>query len=425
MNETGDRRPRGLHSAMVLAGGLLALLYPAELFAQGVAAPTPDASAMRATPDSAATAPPRRAVPVPATTPQPQAVAAQVGTRIALRIQNPRQGAREKLNELGSDGEAEAVLTGRVHPFLKWQLGFLGSYGGPAAPTTASAALLDLVAKVEFADWFKLWLGRMPIPSDRTALSTEWAIATWTLPGAYDVYPPAPLTSSTAPQPLRPPPGPRRGDYDRGDGATLWGQVHRGRFKYYVGAFGLDRPEGTSPLYSARLALSLLDPEPGYYANSAGYGSKNVLALGVGAQHQAGGSLPPAGVTTTAANFNEVNVDLLFEMNGGIRGVLSLEGAFAKMWGANEQAGYQCYGLVGYLMPVEIGFGRFQPLVRIQHAGKGSAADAGTFTSIDAQLGYVIDGYHARLLGVYQYTRLPGETQNAILLGLQLLSRAR
>jgi hypothetical protein len=64
-------------------------------------------------------------------------------------------------------------------------------------------------------------------------------------------------------------------------------------------------------------------------------------------------------------------------------------------------------------------------LVRLQRAGKGKAIGAGDFTGADAQLGYIIDGMHARLLGTYQYSKVQGQTENAILLGLQLLSHTR
>ena len=338
-------------------------------------------------------------------------MAAQVGTRAAVRAQNPT--AHRKINDAGLEGEADVVFRGRVHPFLKWQAGFIGAF----APQTGanSAALLDVVAKLEFTEAFNLWVGRMPIPSDRASLSTVWAIAPWTLPGKYSVY--APLAA-------RPAPGPRQGTDDRGDGATMWGQFGGGTFKYYLGVFGLDQPE-TSPLYSARLALSLLNPEPGFRCSSTSFGTKDVLALGVGVQHRAGDSRPPALDPTPVSNFNELNADLLFEKGSAYAGVLNLEGSFAKLWGDNELASYQFFALASYLIPVDIGIGRVQPLVRLQHAGKGSAADAGDFTSIDAQLGYIIDGFRARLLGVYQYSKVQGEIENAVLLGVQLLSHSR
>jgi hypothetical protein len=403
----------GRHSPLLAA--LALLFHPAVLGAQ-VLTELPSAGLQS---DAAVTPP------LPSPAPQPAAalaiapgddIAAEVGTRIAIRVQNPN--SHDKLNDVGSNAEADVVLSGQVHPLLRWQAGFIGSYGDPAATTTTSAAILDLVAKAEFTDAFNLWLGRMPIPSDRASLSTVWAIAPWTLPGRYEDYAP------TAPAVARPAAGPRQGDNDRGDGVTLWGQLGGGRFKYYLGAFGLDAPT-TSPLYSARINLSLLNPEPGFRSASTYYGAKDVLAFGAGVQHQTSGSLPAAGSTATPVDFNELNADLLFEKNGGTAGVLDLEGEIAKLWGHNEAASYQFFALASYLVPIDIGIGRFQPLLRVQHAGKGSAADADDSTRIDAELGYLIDGHHARLVSVYQYTKVHGQTENAIVFGLQLLSHTK
>jgi hypothetical protein len=126
-----------------------------------------------------------------------------------------------------------------------------------------------------------------------------------------------------------------------------------------------------------------------------------------------------------AGDFTQLGSDLLFELNGGGAGVLDLEGGFAKMWGDHELGSYQMFGLASYLVPIDIGIGRFQPLLRCQYSGAGKAEDAADFTAIDAQLGYIVDGFHARLLALYQYAKLQGHTENAILLGLQLLSRAK
>ncbi|HEY5282852.1 MAG TPA: hypothetical protein VIM14_08690, partial [Polyangia bacterium] len=221
-------------------------------------------------------------------------ITAQVGTRAALRVENPNVGSRDKLNDTGAEGEADVAFWGRVHPYLAWQAGFIGYFGDPAAANTA--ALLDLVAKLEIADALNLWVGRMPVPSDRSSLSTVWGIAPWTLPGRYDAF--APTVGTNA----RPAPGPRQFDNDRGDGATLWGQIGGGKFKYYLGVFGLDQPN-TSPLYSGRLALSLLNPEPGFRSRSTYFGNKDILAFGVGAQHQTVGSLSPTLAALPASDF--------------------------------------------------------------------------------------------------------------------------
>jgi hypothetical protein len=282
--------------------------------------------------------------------------------------------------------------------------------------------VLDLIAKVEIAEALNLWLGRMPVPVDRAGLSTVWAIAPWTLPGHYEPFAKGPPADVVLPA------GPRQGSnllwLDRGDGATVWGQIRGGRLKYYVGAFGLTEPE-LSPLYSARVALDLLAPEPGYRTTSSYYGAKDVLALGVGFQHQTDGSKPGANATAGAEDFDEANADLLFEMGSEAAGVLDIEAAFARLWGKHEAFGYQTFGLLSYLVPIEVGFGRFQPLLRVQHAGAGDATGAAAYTAADAQLGYIVDGHHARISAGWSYIRCSGQTANAILLGVQLLSRTK
>jgi hypothetical protein len=402
---------------LALVTGSLGLLVPNLASAQM----SPDVSAtsvaLEIAPAPLAVPPAAAPTPLPPTAAAPaDPLNAQVGTRVTFRVQNPNANSRDKLNDVGSDGEADVVLWGQVHPFLKWQAGFLGSYG--IGSPNSHADVLDLVAKVEIAEAFNVWIGRMPMPSDRSSLSTVWALPTWTFPGIYSAYPPAAATGA------RPWPGPRYGTYGRGDGVTFWGQVGGGRIKYYAGVFNLDQP-ATSPLYTTRVNLSLINPEPGYRSSSGYYGGKNLLAIGVGAQHQAGGSLSALNSTLLPSNFNELNTDLLFEMNGGTAGVVDVEGGFAKMWGDSELASYQVLALASYLVPIDVGVGRFQPLLRYQHAGAGKAADASAFTSLDAQLGYIVDGYHARLLAIYQYAKLQGHTENAILFGLQLLSHAK
>jgi hypothetical protein len=393
------------------------MVAPAALRAQ-VITDLPDAGL---TGDAPPTAPPAAtASPVAnvTNTASAETVAVQVGTRLAVRVQNPI--APQKLDDTASNGEVEVVFTGKIHPFLHWQAGFIGSYGEPAATMDHSAAVLDLVGKVDIAEAFHLWLGRMPIPSDRASPSTVWAIAPWTLPGRYSVFAPWTLPGRYGDYaPLPAAAGPRQGENDRGDGVTLWGQRGGGRLKYYLGVFDLDQPK-KSPLYTGRLCLSLLSPEPGFFTSSTYYGSKDVLAFGVGGQHQTSGSLLVTTDRFIQSDFNEVNADLLFEKNGGTAGVIDVEASLAKQWGDAESVTYQWFALVSYLLPIDVGIGRFQPLLRIQHATSG--VDAAS-TRVDAQLGYLVDGYHARIVSIYQYTSLQGQTENAILFGLQLLSR--
>jgi hypothetical protein len=406
VNSMGNR----LLLRIVALGGVLAahMMSPTTLRAQ-VITELPDAA-----PTSDATPPPSATTTASsgangANTASGETIAAQVGTRLTVRVQNPV--AHQKLDDTASNGEAQVILAGKIHPLLSWQAGFIGSYGSPPGATNHNAAILDLVGKVDIAEAFHLWLGRMPIPSDRAGLSTVWTMAPWTLPGRYNDY-----------AVLPPAAGPRQGEYDRGDGITLWGQWAAGKLKYYLGVFGLEQPL-KSPLYTGRLCLNLLTPEPGFFTSSTYYGSQDVLAFGVGGQHQTSGSLELA--PFVQSDFNELNADILFEKNGGAAGVIDVEASLAKQWGDAEPYAYQWFALVSYLLPIDIGIGRFQPLLRVEHATGGPTAGGTGSTRVDAQLGYLIDGHHARIVTVYQYTSLQGETETAILFGLQLLSRVR
>jgi hypothetical protein len=335
---------------------------------------------------------------------------AEVGTRLGLRLQNPTD--RKKLNDMGLDGQVELFLSGQATRSIRWQADFIGTFGTVDLDghydTAGHAAVLDLIGRFEFHDAFNLWVGRMLVPVDRAGLSTEWRIAPWLFPGQL-------INGAT-------PVGARQGPYGRSDGAALWGQLGSGTFKYYLGAFNLGDAT-QAPLYSARISLSLLNPEPGYGNASTYYGSKDLLAFGLGLQHQADGSngIDPATSQPARSDFTEFNADLLFEKNLGTGGVVDLEGAFYKVWSEYEPATSSYFTLASYLLPIEVGPGRFQPLFRLQQAYQRGGD--GVNTLVDAQLGYIIDGLKTRLALDYQYSKVASQAGNSLLIGLQLRTR--
>ena len=337
---------------------------------------------------------------------------ADVGTRLGLRVQNPYKP--DKLNDLGADGQVQVLLSGQATRHILWQADFVGTFGTVDAnnnyDTTGSAAVLDLIGRFELHDAFNLWVGRMLVPADRSGLSTEWSMSPWLFPGQFMAG--------------QKPAGVLQGPHGRSDGATLWGQFGGGTFKYYAGAFNLADPK-LSPLYSGRISLSLLNPEPGYRNASTYYGSKDVLALGVGFQHQRNASQEIDFTTNQAlqvwADFTELNVDLFFEKNLGAAGVLDLEGAFYKIWGSYTPESLSYFVLASYLLPIDVGAGKFQLLFRLQQAHDRETDD--TDALADAQLGYIVDGLRARVALDYQYSKVMGQTGNAILVGLQLQTK--
>jgi hypothetical protein len=332
----------------------------------------------------------------------------RVGTRLQ-GVKDPK-----KLDHLSSDGDLELHFDGNVTK----EIGITGNVAavfgpnagpGGSADIQGSVAILDLIARFDIDDAFHIWAGRMLVPSDRANFSGTWFEAPWYYPGTFAIGGRGGAGFM----------GPREGPYGRNDGATIWGQVNGGLFKYYVSAFDLWDPT-KKPLWSGRLNLSLLNPEPGYYHSSTYYG-KDILAIAIGGQLQKNGStFTPMGATAPtgiddAALFN---ADVLFEKNLQESGVLDIEGAVYKYFGNYEPYKYSYLALASWMTPNKVGPGKIQPLVRFQ---QGKFNDGIADTSVEAQVGYVIAEYDARLALGYQYTRVNEIKGNGIYLGMQVL----
>jgi hypothetical protein len=323
--------------------------------------------------------------------------------RIGNTVIKPKSGDADPM----VDAEVDLLLNGRIHKYVGWTADFVATYGPGTSGTKSTASILDLIGKFEVADAFNVWFGRMLVPSDRSNFSGPWFMSAWNYPGFYNQTPGAG------------PIGPRQGAFGRNDGATVWGQFGGGLLKYYAGVFDLSEPT-KSPLYTSRINLSLINPEPGYYHSSTYYGGKDILALGVSAQYQKNGSvgMAPVGGVAPLDDYTGLSVDLLFEKNTGA-GTLDLEGAFYVFNGDNEVIENHFYALASYLIPGEIGIGRLQPLVRYQQASP--KADGPSWKIMDAQIGYAIKEYAARLALGYQRTDLGGDSvSNSFILGIQL-----
>jgi hypothetical protein len=316
----------------------------------------------------------------------------------------------KKVDKLTQDAELNLFFSAPITDEIGLAADLVGIYGptGPAAgDIQGTIGILDLIGKFDIHDAFHVWVGRMLVPSDRANFSGSWFASPWFYPGSF--------------VPFAPPIGPRQGPSGRNDGLTVWGEANGGLFKYYLSAFNLHDPS-LAPLYSGRLNLSLINPEPGYYHNATYYGEKDIFAIAVAGQMQHNGS-----GTDDYAMFN---TDVLFEKNFEGTGTLSLEGAFYKYIGDGELLNYSYFALASYLTPEKVGFGKIQPLVRVQQAKPDSDA-LDTWTMVDIQLGYVIDGFAARLALGYQYSDAPVTTMpvagsivnaagNTIYLGTQL-----
>jgi hypothetical protein len=408
----GSRRAsRGLFFAVMVAFGAFAPLADAPPGAAPDPAAAPPVPEKPPTVTAEPTAPnPPQPPPVPKAErppaddplgPQYKKLNTNVWLHTGANINNPKDP--KKLNDIYGYGEVDLLFSGQVHRNLLWQADFVATWPGASSMDafTSRVEILDLIAKIEGSDnLINLWFGRMLVPSDRANFSGFWFAAPWTYPGFFI--------------PGAPPLGPMQGPFGRNDGATLWGQFLDGRLKYYAGAYDL-QDASQSPLYSTRLNIALLTPEPGYYHSSTYYGEDH-LSLGLSYQHKNNGSVGTMGLVD---DWNEFSADLLFEKNLGTGGVFDLEGAFYAFGGDYNIAKNMYFGLVSWMTPDRIGWGKLQPLVRYQGATPKGGGDA--WSIIDAQLAWVIDGYAARITGGYTHQKTgPAFESNTIFFGIQL-----
>jgi len=340
--------------------------------------------------------------------------------------------------------DMDIYFAGQLHRMVKWQAGVtasiyptaLGTATG-ATTTSPNVQLLDVIAKIEPIPEFSVWMGRMIIMADRWTASGPWGMDEFIFPGRF-----------TAPTNLIPGgllfAGPKGGTNLRDWGVTLWGSFAGGYAKYFLQAMQLEDPR-IPPLYTGRIQLNFLSPEPGFYHRTTYYGTKDLLAVGFGGQIQGRGvvtkpavapmpmAMPP--VAGSAAQFDTwkmLDADIIFEKTFGDAGTLSLDGSIALFdggagapGGSGRNFNNSMVAGIGYLLPGVVGIGKLRPSVRYQRA-QFRAAGADASQIIDAQIGYVVMGWWARLALGYRYTStdiskaVASATGHAIFIGITI-----
>ncbi len=407
----GDATPAA--GAAVAAPPVVAPQAPAEPPAPPVAPPPPDAP--------------------PPPPPDPDAemykkINMGVWSRIGFGFQkadNPK-----KIDGVGTGGEVEFHTSGKMRKWLAWTANFAASFGAPdggsfkpatGGTVTGSLDVQDLIAQFEPDPLFNVWVGRHLVASDRSNFAGPYFMAPWIYPLLLGPQSFAPAAAGGAYAIV----GPKEGPYGRSDGATVWGQVGGGTFKYFLGAYDL-YDAAIHPLISGRVSISLLNPEPGYWG-TATYHGMDLFSIGVGGQYSKNrdATIKP-GKADPFSDYGLFNADLLFEkkLDGG--SAFDLEGAFYKYIGDGESLNFSTMALVSYLTPeIGPGMGKIQPLVRIQNAKDTSVAkggDGNLVTMTDIQANYVLDSYATRFsLGFTHASAGDGQHySNAVFLGVQL-----
>lgn len=415
-----------LGGAVVLSGlfaSELAKAQDAPAAAAPAAPPAPAAEAPPPAPPPAA--PPADAAPAaPAATPMPMAetppppppadnpfkVTVGAGFRSALRIQNPitpGDKGTTKLNDQFLDElNLELRTSGKVTDIIGWTGNFTvdgrsRAEHGIGAPIAFQAQALDLIGQLDFMDEFHVWMGRMLTPSDRSNFSGPWFMPAWNYSGgtAFGYF------------------GPRgTEEVGRETGFTVWGDINKGKFKYYAAILDLDGNYGagvataggfanSSPLYSVRAQYAILGSEPGFYGSSTYYGGQDILAIGAAFQYQkdyecASGTWN-CGPVGGKDNLTEFNADLLFEkkLDAGTPGI---EAAYYHESGDTRSFNDFFYVMptftTGEVLPAK---GKLNALFRFQMAKLGEDKNGvntkSTVSVIEPSVAYLFKDYFAKL----------------------------
>jgi hypothetical protein len=350
--------------------------------------------------------------PPPASTtaaPDPKVFSAGAWLRIGGRVQNP--SSTNQLNDFFMD-QLYLIVTsrGQITDWLKWQINLNANVPVTGSTTPyPSVGIQDLIVKIEPQEVFNVWVGRMLVPADRDNLSGPWFINYWTYTG---------FLGDRAGPPI----GLKTGPNGRDNGVNVWGQFGKGKFKYYLGAYNLDsHTAATKPLWTARLNLDLLDPEPGYYHQSAYHGDKDIIAIGGGVQYQKDGSvrtIPPAmpgGMPTfDIGTLTVFTADVLVDKRLGAAGVGTFEGE--AYFYDSRQPVRRFYDLgVGYVAPRPVGPGRLGPAARFQVTQDPS------YKQIDGYIQYLVRSHFAKFFVGFLYADLAGVKSKAIQAGIQII----
>jgi hypothetical protein len=356
------------------------------------------------------------------------------GVRFGLQFQNLRQDPDKIGQPWVDEVYVEPRFSGKVLDFVGWTANF-AVYGSTATtvmnapapppagpPVTFEVRAMDLIGQLDFMDEFHLWGGRMLTPSDRSNFSGPWFISPWDYPGIYFVPGPTGLFAYVGPRGTE--------EIGREVGTVAWGDIMKGKFKYYLGVMDLDDQPLNTPLYTARLQGAIIGSEPGFYGSSTYYGAQDIVAIGAAVQHQK--RFVFAGVQD---NLTAFNADVLAEFNIGESGTASLEGAYYMAdsgdietdgAGVTDIGGIMPYDsaffvVASYLLP-KMGPGKLQPLFRYQGVmNDNEGINTADMSIIEGQVNYVMKDYFAKLHLGFQHTDMDnGVEGNAIQFGFQI-----
>jgi len=405
-----------------------ALLLATPAFAETPAEPAPAAAPapVPAAPPPVVAAPPAAVAVAPKPPTDTEAMAATrpdvlppIDVGAWTRVGGVFQSAYDpkKMNDFHLDNayielHAGGKITKKVGVTLNLNANML-AFGNPNAPATDSAtaqigstvAVMDAIISFDIQDEFHVWAGHLLVPVDRSNASGPFFMIPWNYPGFF-----APQVGA-----------PHEGPSGRNNGAVVWGDIQGGKLTYLAGVFDNGNVK-SSPLYSGRLRLALLDAEGGFWGNGSYFGDKDLLTIGVGGQFQQHGSssTDPVTMAVTDKAYSDINADVLFEKKIPGGGWYTAEGAYYHYGVADGGVSDSMYVLAAYATPT-MGVGNVQPMVRYQW--EKIKANTGTNPwNLDVGLSYLIKGPALRLMATYSHTKFNADASaNSIQVGAQAI----
>lgn len=312
----------------------------------------------------------------------------------------------KKLNDWHMDNAyIELHAGGKIHKMVGVtvnlaanMLSLFNPPGGGMGEGGAYVAVEDAIISFDFDDAFHLWAGHLLVPVDRANASGPFFMIPWNYPGFY---------AGVA--------APMEGPLGRNNGAVVWGDLSGGKVTYLAGVFD-NANVGSSPLYTGRLRLDLLDPEGGFWGNASFFGDKDVFSIGLGGQYMKDGSGP-------GTNWTDVNADVLLEKKIPGGGWFTAEGAYYHYGVADGNISDTFY-LLGAFATGPVGIGNVQPMARFQwEKVKGTGGTKPW--NLDVALAYLIKGPALRVVATYSHTKgslaSADDGANSIQLGAQAI----
>lgn len=218
----------------------------------------------------------------------------------------------------------------------------------------------------------------------------------------------------------------------RDTGVVFWGNIIQSKVQYMAaiqeGQETARSPE-SSPRYTGRVHLALLDPESAFGYSGAYLGNKMVFTLGGAAQYEAGAVYSDVSNATGEKDYNAWTADIFIEYPVGLNGSATLSAAYVETNFDNAYQGSDpdpgsvgvdgekkgWYAKAGFLFIDKIGPGQLQPFVRLEDWKfallNGVYAQRLKWTG--GGVNYLINGQNLRLTLEYARTDFKDEENSA------------